>query len=161
MVWNNLIVGSHALNSVEKAYVNVLNDTYTFVETNPLTSIITNKSILNQYRIKHVLKCFGKKCKASVQKELQQFHDHRFIDLKEPRDLRSIQQRKRLAYLMVINLKNEEVTVKGRVWADVGNGRDWLYKEDISSPTVFTMGLILSCKIDSMKAWMYQLLTVQ
>ena len=62
---------------------------------------------------------------------------------------------------MVINLKNEEVTVKGRVWADVGNGRDWLYKEDISSPTVLTMGLILSCKIDAMKARMYQLLTVQ
>ena len=46
--WRNLVVGYHALHSVEKYHVNVVNYIATFVEPTPLTNIITNKTILTQ-----------------------------------------------------------------------------------------------------------------
>ena len=51
MGWNNLIVGSHDLQSVVKSYVKVVNDIAAFVEPTPSTNIITNENILNQYII--------------------------------------------------------------------------------------------------------------
>ena len=42
MSWNNLIFGSHALHSVEKYYVNIVNAISTFVEPTTQTNIITN-----------------------------------------------------------------------------------------------------------------------
>ena len=47
-----LIVGSYALHSDAKAYVNVVNDIFTFVEPTSPTNIITNETILNQNIIK-------------------------------------------------------------------------------------------------------------
>ena len=68
MVWNNLIVGYHALHSVLIAYVNVVNAIVTFAEPTPPTNIITNETILTQYIIKQGLKFFGKKGEAAVRK---------------------------------------------------------------------------------------------
>ena len=65
IVWNNLIVGSNELHSVEKSYINVVNDINSFVEPTPPTNIITNETIMTQYSIKQGLKVFGKK--ASLQ----------------------------------------------------------------------------------------------
>ena len=59
MGWNNLIVGSNELHSVAKAYVNVVNAIDSFVKPTPPTKIITNKTILTQYKIKQGLKVFG------------------------------------------------------------------------------------------------------
>ena len=42
MGWSNLNVGPHALHSVAKAYFNVVDAIYTFVEPNQPTNIITN-----------------------------------------------------------------------------------------------------------------------
>ena len=67
------IVVSHALHNVAKAYVNEVNDITTFFETTTPTNIITNKTILNQYSIKQVLKVFGKKGEAAVQNNFSSF----------------------------------------------------------------------------------------
>ena len=80
---NNLLVGSHALHSVAKYYVNVVNDIATFVEPTPLTNIITNETIMTQHIINQGLYVSGKKGEAAVQKELQQFHDCIVIDTKK------------------------------------------------------------------------------
>ena len=68
MVWSNLIVGSHSLHSISKAYVNVVKAISTFVELTPPTNIITNETILNQHSIKQGHKFFGKKVEATLQK---------------------------------------------------------------------------------------------
>ena len=52
---------------------------------------------------------------------------------------------------MFPKLKSYEVTTKGRGCADGRKHRDWLSKEDTSSPTVPTEGLMLSCMIDEME----------
>ena len=68
MGWNNLIVGSNKIHSVEKTYVNVVNAITSFVKPTLPTNIITNETILTQYSIKQGLKVFGKKGEAAVQK---------------------------------------------------------------------------------------------
>ena len=44
---------------------------------------------------------------------------------------------------MLLKLNNEEVIIKGRGCADGINQWEWLSKEDTSSPTVSTEGLML------------------
>ena len=105
MGWNNLIVGSNEIHSVAKAYVNVVNAITSFVKPTPPTNIIANETILTQYSIKQGLKVFGKKGKAAVLKELQQFHDHRVVKPKKPQDLSYEHQRRILAYLMFMMLE--------------------------------------------------------
>ena len=68
MGWNNLIVGSHKINSVAKAYLNVINDITSFVKPTPPTNIIANKTILTKYSINEGFKVFGKKGKSAVRK---------------------------------------------------------------------------------------------
>ena len=52
---------------------------------------------------------------------------------------------------MFIKLKNAEVEIKWRGRPDGRNQRNWLSKEDTSSPTLSTEGLIISCMIDTME----------
>ena len=66
MGWNNLIVGSNEIHSVEKSNINVVNAITYFVKPTPPTNIITNETILNQYSIKQGLKVFGNKGEAAV-----------------------------------------------------------------------------------------------
>ena len=73
MDWNNLIVGYHALHSVAKAYVNVVNSIFTFVEPTPPTNIITNDTIHNQYSIKHGLSVFIKKARLQYKNSYSSF----------------------------------------------------------------------------------------
>ena len=61
MGWNNIIVGPKELQSVAKSYDNVVNAIDYFVKPTPPPKIITNETILTQYRIKQVLKVFEKK----------------------------------------------------------------------------------------------------
>ena len=68
MGWNNLIIGSNEIHSVAKAYANFGNAITSFFKQTPPTKIITNDTILTQYRIKQGLKVFGKKGEAVVRK---------------------------------------------------------------------------------------------
>ena len=52
---------------------------------------------------------------------------------------------------MFLKLKINEVTIKEREFADGRKQRDWISKEDTSSPTVSTAGLMISCMIDAME----------
>ena len=87
MGWENIIVGSNELNSVAKAYANVVNAIANFVKLTPPTNIVTNETILTQYSINQGLKVFFNKSKAIGQKELHQFHDHGVVESKKPQDL--------------------------------------------------------------------------
>ena len=143
MGWNNLIVGSNEIHSVAKSYINVFNAIASFVKPTPPTNIITNDTILMQCSIKQGLEVFGNEGEAAIQKELQQFHDFRVVEHKKPQYLSYEQQRRSLTYLMFLKLKIDEVTIEGRGCADGRKQRDWLSKEDTSSPTVSTEGLML------------------
>ena len=151
MGWKNRIVRSNELHSVTKAYVKVVNDIATFVKPKPPTNIITKETILTKYSIKQGLKVFVKKGEAEVQKLLQQFHDRRVFEPKKPQDLSYEQLRRSMAYMMFLKLKRDDVTIKGRVFAYGRKQQDWISKEYISSPTVFTEGLMLLSMIEAME----------
>ena len=68
MGWNNLIVGYNEIQSVAKAFVNVVNAITSFVKPTPPTNTIANETILTQYSIKQGRKVFGKKGKYALQK---------------------------------------------------------------------------------------------
>ena len=147
MGWNSQMFGSNEIHSVSKAYVNVVNAITSFVKPMPTTNIITNETIQTQYSINQGLKVFGKKGEDAVRKELHQFHDHRFVKPKKSQDLSCEQRRRSLVYLMFLKLKIDEVTINGRGCAYGRKRQDWISKEDTSSPTVSSEGLMISCMI--------------
>ena len=71
MGWRSLIIGASALHNVTKAYGNVFKSIDAFVEPTPPTNIFTNDTSLNQYSIQQVIKVFGLKFEAAVQKSIQ------------------------------------------------------------------------------------------
>ena len=87
MGWNNLIVVSNEIHSLEKSYVNVFNYITSFVKPTPLTNIITNDAILMQYIINQGLKVFVNKSEAVVRKKLHNFHYCIVVEPKKPQDL--------------------------------------------------------------------------
>ena len=138
MGWNNLIVGSNEIHSVAKSYINVVNAIASFIKPIPTTNIINNETILTRYSITQGLNVFGKRGKSAGRKELKQFHDHMVFEPNKTKDLRYEQRRSSLAYLMFLKLKNDEVTIKGRGFAEVRKQKDWISQEYTSSPTVST-----------------------
>ena len=152
MGWTNLIVGFNELHSVAKAYANVVNSIANFFKPTLTTNIIPNKTILMQYSINQLLKVFGKKCKASLRKEVQKFHDNRVFKPKKPQDLSYEQQRRSLAYLIFLKLNIYEVTIKERGCTNGRKQQGWLSKEDTFSPTVSTEDIMLLCMIDTIES---------
>ena len=73
MGWSDLIVGSHALHNIIKAYVNAINAIPPFVEPTPPTNIITNETILAQYIIKQVINVFEKKSRLNYKSDCRSF----------------------------------------------------------------------------------------
>ena len=53
--------------------------------------------------------------------------------------------------MMFLKLESDEVTIKGRGCTDGRKHWDWISKEDTSSSTVSTEGLMLLCMIDLME----------
>ena len=52
---------------------------------------------------------------------------------------------------MFLKLKNDEVTIKRHGCTDGRKQQEWLKKEDKTSPTISTEGLMLSCMISAME----------
>jgi hypothetical protein len=104
--------------------------------------------MLTQYSVNKGLKVFGAPGADAVIKELKQLHDRDVIKPKEARELSWDECQKALQYLMFLKQKRSGV-IKGRGCADGRKQQEHLGKEDTSSPTVTTEGLMFSCIIDA------------
>ena len=80
-----IIIGSNEIHSVEKSYVRVVNDIFTFVKPTPPTNIISNKTILVQYITEYGLKVFVKKVEDAVQKKHSSFIIVELSNLRNPK----------------------------------------------------------------------------
>ena len=105
-------------------------------------------TMLTQYSVKRGLKEFGEAGADAVVKELQQLHDRGVMTPKMASELSGEEKRGALQYLMFLKKKRDGV-IKGRGCADGRKQREHLGKEDTTSPTVTTEGLMLSCMIDA------------
>jgi len=104
--------------------------------------------IMTQLSLKAGLKNWGTKAKEAVKSEMQQLH---FRDTFQPvhwKDLTRIQRESVLESHMFLKEKRDG-KIKGRTVAGGNKQRDYISKEDASSPTVATESVLLTCIVDA------------
>jgi hypothetical protein len=107
---------------------------------------------MTQYNLKQGIKKFGEKGKQAVMIELQQLYNRDVMKAVNKDNLMQDEQRGALRYIMFLKEKRCG-KIKGRGCTDGRPQRDYMTKEDTSSPTVAKEALILSCMIDATKHW--------
>jgi hypothetical protein len=103
---------------------------------------------MTQYNLKQGIKKFGDPGKAAVLTELRQLYDRHVISPANKYDLTGEERKGALRYLMFLKEKRCG-TIRGRGCADGRPQRDYMSKQETSSPTVATEALMLSCVMDA------------
>lgn len=102
----------------------------------------------SQYSMNAGLKRFGEKGTEAVLRELKQLHDRSVMEPKLARDMTREDKRKALSYLMFLKEKKNGV-IKGRGCADGRKQREYISREESSSPTVAVESVFLTSVIDA------------
>ena len=105
-------------------------------------------TVMTQYSMKKGIKEFGEAGVEAVLKELQQLHDRKVLEPRQPETMTREEKRAALHYLMFLT-KKRCGRIKGRGCADGRKQRAYTSKEDASSPTVTIESLMLSCVINA------------
>jgi hypothetical protein len=105
-------------------------------------------AIITQLSLKAGLKEWGGKAFTANQSEMKQLHFRNTFKPKHWRELSQVQQHTVLESRMFLKQK-QDGKIKGRTVAGGNNQRDYISKEDASSPTVTTESVLLSCIIDA------------
>ena len=103
-----------------------------------------------QYGVKRGLEIFGEKGAEAVLKELKQLHDLSVVSPVHPRDMTKEQVKRALPYLMFLKRKRCG-KIKGRGCADGRPQRDFISREEASSPTASLYAIVLTCLIDAIE----------
>ena len=103
-----------------------------------------------QYTLNKGLKIFGEAGSAAVYKELLQLHERKVISPMMITELTKQQIKRSLPYLMFLRRKKCS-KIKARGCADGRSQRDYISREEASSPTVSLHALMLSCVIDAIE----------
>ena len=98
--------------------------------------------------MKKGIKLYGDAGVEAVLKELRQLHDRKVLEPKDARSLSPSERKAALQYLMFLKEKRNG-TIKGRGCADGRKQRDYINKEEASSPTVAIESVMISCTIDA------------
>jgi hypothetical protein len=104
--------------------------------------------IMTQLSLKAGLKAWGDKAKAAVRSEMKQLH---FRDTFKPFHWNELTHAQKLSVLeshMFLKEKRDG-KVKGRTVAGGNKQRDYISKEEASSPTVATESVLLTCIVDA------------
>jgi hypothetical protein len=105
-------------------------------------------AIMTQLSLKAGLKEWGDQAFTAVRSEIKQVHLRNTFKPKHWRELSQVQHQTVLESYMFLKQKRDG-KIKGRT-VDGGNKqRDYISKEDASSPTVATEAVLLSCIIDT------------
>jgi hypothetical protein len=105
-------------------------------------------TVFTQHSMKKGIKLYGNAGIQAVLKELQQLHDRKVLEPKDPAALTRAAKLAALHYLMFLKQKRNG-TIKGRGCANGRKQRDYIAKEDASSPTVAIELVMLSSVIDA------------
>ena len=101
-----------------------------------------------QMSMKLRLKYFGELGMEAIKKEMQQLHDRKVMKTVHRSTLSYKQRRDALAYLMFLKRKRTG-KIKGRGCADGRKQRDYIGKEESTSPTVKTEAVLLTAAVDA------------
>ena len=137
---------SHAVRRLEKDHQKVMLVSAAIeLYNNTEASLVTP-----QYGVKKGLRIFGKAGTEAVLKELKQLNDLNVVTPVHPKRMSQQEIKRALPYLMFLKRKRCG-KVKGRGCADGRPQRDFIDKEDASSPTASTTAIMLSCLIDAIE----------
>ena len=105
-------------------------------------------AIMTQLSLKSGLKEWGDKAYTAVESEMKQLHFRNTFKPMHWNELTEIQRQTVLESHMFLKEKRDG-KIKGRTVAGGNKQRDYISKEDASSPTVATESVLLSCIIDA------------
>ena len=105
-------------------------------------------AIMTQLSLKVGLKEWGDKAHNAAASEMKQLHLRNTFKPKHWRDLTELQRKMVLESHMFLKEKRSG-EIKGRTVAGGNKQRDYISKEDASSPTVATESVLLTCIIDA------------
>jgi hypothetical protein len=105
-------------------------------------------AIMTQLSLKAGLKAWGKEAKKAVRSEMKQLH---FRDTFRPMHWKELTHTQKQSVLESHMFLKEKRTgdIKGRTVAGGNKQRDFLTKEEVSSPTVATESVLLTCIIEA------------
>jgi hypothetical protein len=104
--------------------------------------------IMTQLSLKAGLKQWGKPAKEAVKSEMKQLHFRNTFKPLHWREMTSTQKASVLESHMFLKEKRDG-KIKGRTVAGGNKQRDFISKEDASSPTVATESVLLTCIVDA------------
>jgi hypothetical protein len=105
-------------------------------------------AIMTQLSLKAGLKEWDKKGFKAAHSEMKQLNLRKTFKPKHWRELSKAQRQTVLEFHMFLKLKRDG-KIKGRTVSGGNKRRDYISKEDASSPTVATESVRLSCSIDA------------
>jgi hypothetical protein len=105
-------------------------------------------AIMTQLSLKAGLKKWGEEAFMAAQSEMKQLHFRNTFNPKHWRELSQVQRHTVLESHVFLKQKRDR-KIKGRTVAGGNKHRDYISKEDASSPTVATESVLLSCIIDA------------
>ena len=105
-------------------------------------------AVMTQCSLKVGLKEWGDKAYAAAESEMKQLHFRNMFKPMQWSKLTDIQRKTVLESHMFLKEKRDG-KIKGRTVAGGNKQRDYISKEDASSPTVATESVLLSCIIDA------------
>ncbi|KAG7342126.1 hypothetical protein IV203_007218 [Nitzschia inconspicua] len=100
------------------------------------------------FSLKTAIKKFGKLAKKAAHKEMKQLDDRNCWEAIHPEDLEEIERKRALRTIFFITQKSNG-DIKGRTCADGSVQRNWIGREEVSSPTVATESIILTGMIEA------------
>ena len=100
------------------------------------------------YNVNQAIKKFGDDGYQAVFKEFKQLHERECF---KPVDVNTLsrEERKRALESLAFVTQKRDGTVKGRTCANGSKQRQWMSKEDTSSPTVSLEAVLLTCTIEA------------
>ena len=105
-------------------------------------------TIMTQLSLKVGLKTWGEEAEAAVHSEMKQLHFRDTFEPKHWKDLNEAQRKSILESHMFLKQKRDG-KIKGRTVAGGNKQRDYISKEDASSPTVATEAVLLTWIVDA------------
>ena len=106
------------------------------------------ESFAQQYMLEKGLKKFGDKGEQATYKEVEQLHKRTCFTPVSIKDMTESERKKAQLALTFLTEKRDG-TVKSRTVYNGKNTREWLSREDTSSPTASTEGVMITTTIDA------------
>ena len=105
-------------------------------------------SFAQQYIMQKGLKIFGERGRNGVNNEMAQLHQRGCFSPVSVKDMTASEQRKAQEALMFLTEKNDK-RVKGRMVYNGKPTREWLSRQDLSSPTAALESIFITGVIDA------------